>query len=312
MKSALRRYLLLPALVIYSGLLLFAATPDEIRPDAVADLQTQVRRGFKGANLRPYAFVFAGRRGRWKRRSVILTVHARMRGGGLERVFAAPESPLDGFRATRPAEETWALKSLVISPGNKLMTSVRRSQRRAQIRGLQRHPRIQKISRFACASTYAAAGRADRVYVSVAYDTIDYKTGRIAKAAHVIQIFDCRYSRPVTGGAWPGARVGADGMPRPTPGRPDRIFRGWGSRDRATARARDARKTRKTRKTRKARKDNRLKALEPARESDATRRVRERMPKATPRPMLRDMRPPSPRFLGPTRDAVRHLDAGDT
>lgn len=223
-RSRLQRWLLLPALLLFSGIMLFCAIPNELSPRALHATKNKMHRSLLDARFRPYAFVFKGRRGEWKRRSMVLAIHGREPDGTLRLLTAAPTRRMQGYRWFQPAEEVLLVKKFQLGGGNRLIHTVDEVGRQVLVRRLQRSRYLRQIARFGCASTYAGAGEVDRVYLSVAYDAINYETGEIRDFAHVVHIRDCRRGRTLRSSRWPAATVGDDGVPRPTPGTADPLM----------------------------------------------------------------------------------------
>ncbi len=292
----LRRGLLVLALVLYSAVLLFGATPDELSPRVVHAQQKALHETLLGIRFRPFAFVFEGRRGRWKRRSVVLAMHGRALGGEPRLLVAAPTHRMQGYRWLQPAEEAIILKKFQYAGGNRLMRTVADGTRRMLIHRLRRAGYMKQLGRFGCRSAYAGDGEIDRVYLSVAYDAINYETGQIRDFAHVVHIYDCRIDRPLTGGRWTAAEVGEDGVPRPALGTIDPLLSGAKPGHRTRQRARSARVRRARRKRAREASPEKTPGTMRAPASESSKRVK-------------PIRPIGP--FGPARESARRLEVGE-
>lgn len=244
-RTRLRRWLLLPLLLLYSVVLFIAALPDEIVPAAFEPVPHAVRSGMRAVHVRPVAHVFEGRRHNMKRRSFMLGVHARLPDGRLERVMSVPEAPLEGFVVHRPAYYTLAIKLMGLDLVNRLMRLRSDKQIRRQIRRMRRSGRVARVARFACHSALATGGEAERIYLTAAIESISYRTGRVFPAVHTIHIYDCGRDRPLFTSRWPRAELDESGRPRPVLGEVDPLFAD--ERKRRKARRSRAKRTRRSR-----------------------------------------------------------------
>lgn len=224
MTATLRRRLLLPALLLYCALLLTAALPAELTPPVARPVTAAARSVFAAARVRPFAFVFEGRRGDIKRGALVLSAHVERPDGTIERVLAAPSVPLRGYRWVQPPEETLVMKALVFSPANGLMRTQSESGQRARIARLRRDRSLAGLARFACRSSYAAGGRATRAWLTLYAEGVSYRTGRRRAQTRTIHVYDCAADRSTHVSPWPAAALDAERLPYPLPGTPDPLF----------------------------------------------------------------------------------------
>lgn len=224
MRETLRRWLLLPALLSYCALLLTAALPGEVTPPVAEPLTAAARAVFAAAQVRPFAFVFGGPRGDVKRGRLVISAHAQRADGTMERVFAAPAARLRGYRWVQPAEETLVMKTLVLSAANRLMSTRSARGRRKLLSRLRSDRRLAGLARFACRSQHAAAGRAERVWLTLHAEGVSYRTGRRYRQTRTIRIHDCATGRSLSPSPWPAAALDRRRLPYPLPGKPDPLW----------------------------------------------------------------------------------------
>lgn len=214
-----KRWMWAPLLGLYWVALVLSSLPSEVSPDAIRPAKRLARRLFDTLHVRSASFVFAGRRGRWKRGQFDLRVLGETASGELEGVYRYRKGHQDDLRIVQKLEQPLVFKSLHFDRINTIIMEPNIDRVPEKLHRARYTREAVRMATFFCHSSHAGNGRFENIYIGITWTALDYKTGGSVRQTAMLRTMHCPSGREVPG--WRRVEVGTGAQGAPTFTMPD-------------------------------------------------------------------------------------------